>query len=170
MIQPKLYINHLELKEALDLHRKNGKRLVFTNGCFDILHVGHVSYLEEARSLGDILVVAVNSDESVKKLKGSHRPIVNQGDRMKVLAALESVSYVTYFEEETPFDLISVLLPDVLVKGGEWQIDQIIGSDVVIAHGGEVKSLKFMEGSSTTNIEQKIILGYLARFSDSKQK
>ena len=147
-----------------------GERIVFTNGCFDLLHVGHVTYLEEAKKLGDRLVVALNSDESVKKLKGTNRPIVNQHDRLKVMAALASVDFVTVFEDDTPYELIKLIMPDVLVKGGDWSVEQIVGSDLVLANGGEVKSLKFIEGSSTTNIEQKIILGYLARFSESKQK
>ena len=170
MINEKVIVSHEELKQTIDSMKLMGERIVFTNGCFDLLHVGHVAYLEEARSLGDKLVVAVNSDDSVKKHKGHMRPIVNQNDRMKVIAGLASVDYVTVFNDETPLHLIELLLPDVLVKGGDWGVEQIIGNEVVIANGGEVKSLKFVEGSSTTNIEQKIILGYLAQFSESKRK
>ena len=170
MISDKIYITHESLSAAVASSKVYGEKIVFTNGCFDLLHVGHVSYLEEAKKLGDRLVVAINSDDSVKKLKGTNRPIVNQYDRMKVIAGLASVDFVTVFDGDTPYDLINLIMPDVLVKGGDWAIDQIVGSDVVLANGGVVKSLKFIEGSSTTNIEQKIILGYLSKFSDSKQK
>lgn len=170
MINDKIHITPQSLSSALAECKTLGERIVFTNGCFDLLHVGHVTYLEEAKKLGDRLVVALNSDESVKKLKGTNRPIVNQHDRLKVMAALASVDFVTVFEDDTPYELIKLIMPDVLVKGGDWSVEQIVGSDLVLANGGEVKSLKFIEGSSTTNIEQKIILGYLARFSESKQK
>lgn len=170
MINDKIHITPQSLSSALAESKAQGERIVFTNGCFDLLHAGHVAYLEEAKKLGDRLVVALNSDESVKKLKGTNRPIVNQHDRMKVIAALASVDFVTVFEDDTPYEIIKLIMPDVLVKGGDWSVDQIVGSDLVLANGGEVKSLKFIEGSSTTNIEQKIILGYLARFSESKQK
>lgn len=170
MINDKIHITPQSLSSALTECKTMGQSIVFTNGCFDLLHVGHVAYLEEAKKLGDRLVVALNSDESVKKLKGTNRPIVNQHDRMKVIAALASVDFVTVFEDDTPYELIKMIMPDVLVKGGDWSVEQIVGSDLVLANGGEVKSLKFIEGSSTTNIEQKIILGYLARFSESKQK
>lgn len=133
-----------------------GKKIVFTNGCFDILHIGHVLYLEEAKSLGDYLIVGVNTDLSVQKLKGIHRPINDLKCRSNVLAALESVDLVIPFAEETPLKLIEKILPDILVKGGDWDPMTIVGSDVVINHGGKVHSLKFIEGYSTTAIEQKI--------------
>lgn len=166
----KIYTDYNRLLASLEQRRKIGEKVVFTNGCFDLIHAGHVSYLEEAKSLGDILIVALNADESVRKLKGPHRPIVNQQDRQRVIAAMASVDFVTLFAEDTPFDLIRLLLPDVLVKGGDWQIADIVGSDVVIQNGGQVRSLKFIEGNSTTNIEQKIILGYLSQFSESRMK
>jgi rfaE bifunctional protein nucleotidyltransferase chain/domain len=134
----------------------SGKRLVFTNGCFDLLHVGHVLYLEEARALGDVLIVGLNSDASVSRLKGPNRPIQDEYSRAHVLAALESVAMVVLFSEDDPYELIRLLQPDVLVKGGDWKADQIVGSDLVLKNGGEVKSLSFMEGHSTTQIEQKI--------------
>jgi len=130
--------------------------MVFTNGCFDILHVGHVRYLQEAKSLGDILVVALNTDASVKKLKGEGRPLQNENDRAEILSALECVDFVTLFDEETPLEIIEKLQPDVLVKGGDWKPADIVGSDVVLAKGGEVKSLSFVEGKSTSHIVDKI--------------
>jgi D-beta-D-heptose 7-phosphate kinase/D-beta-D-heptose 1-phosphate adenosyltransferase len=136
--------------------RGEGKRLVFTNGCFDLLHPGHVSYLKQARSLGDALVVALNSDRSVRELKGEGRPILNQQERAEVIAALEAVDYVTIFDEETPSVLIAAVLPDVLVKGGDWALAEIIGREEVEAAGGRVLSLPYIEGSSTTDIIERI--------------
>lgn len=133
-----------------------GKKIVFTNGCFDILHVGHVSYLKEAKKLGDILVIGVNSDESVKRLKGENRPINSLEDRMTLLSSLDFVDYVVAFNEDTPARLISEVLPDVLVKGGDYKVEEIAGASDVIANGGEVKILNFVEGKSTTNIIHKI--------------
>lgn len=136
--------------------RREGKRLVFTNGCFDLLHPGHVSYLTQARSLGDALVVALNSDRSVHALKGEGRPILNQRERAEVIAALEAVDYVTIFDEETPRELIAAVLPNVLVKGGDWALGEIIGREEVEAAGGQVLSLPYIEGSSTTDIIARI--------------
>jgi D-beta-D-heptose 7-phosphate kinase/D-beta-D-heptose 1-phosphate adenosyltransferase len=144
------------IKERERLGRE-GLSLVFTNGCFDLLHPGHVRYLKQARALGDALVVALNSDASVRALKGANRPILNQHERAEVIAALESVDYVVVFEEQTPRDLIAALIPDVLVKGGDWQIDQIVGRDEVEAAGGKVLSLPFVEGLSTTDIIERIL-------------
>ena len=139
--------------------RHEGKRLVFTNGCFDLLHPGHVRYLTEARTLGDALVVGLNSDRSVRLLKGEGRPILKESERAEVLAALEAVDYVVVFDEDTPQELIAQLLPDVLVKGGDWPLDQIVGRKEVEAAGGKVVSLPFVEGSSTSDIIEKIMLG-----------
>ena len=138
------------------LLRDSGKVLVFTNGCFDLLHPGHVRYLREARALGDALVVALNSDQSVRILKGEGRPILNLEERVEVIGALESVDYVTVFDEETPYSLIVQLLPDVLVKGGDWQLNEIVGREQVEAAGGKVLSLPFLEGSSTSDIIERI--------------
>ncbi|HKA19526.1 MAG TPA: D-glycero-beta-D-manno-heptose 1-phosphate adenylyltransferase [Blastocatellia bacterium] len=138
------------------LLRDSGKVVVFTNGCFDLLHPGHVRYLTEARVLGDALVVAINSDRSVRILKGEGRPILNAKERVEVLSALEAVDYVTVFDEETPYSLIVQLLPDVLVKGGDWQLNEIVGREQVEAAGGRVLSLPFLEGSSTTDIIDRI--------------
>ncbi|MBF0297269.1 MAG: D-glycero-beta-D-manno-heptose 1-phosphate adenylyltransferase [Oligoflexia bacterium] len=130
----------------------NKVKIVFTNGCFDILHSGHITYLNQARSLGDFLFVGLNSDASIKKIKGPDRPINNQQDRKFVLENLKAVDFVEIFEEDTPLELIKTVVPDILVKGGDWEISKIVGADFVIYHGGEVKSLKFIEGKSTTNI------------------
>jgi D-glycero-beta-D-manno-heptose 1-phosphate adenylyltransferase len=136
--------------------QSKGKKVVFTNGCFDLLHYGHIHYLAEARDLGDKLIVAMNSAASVKRLKGEHRPINDELTRQYLLAALEFVDAVVVFEEDDPFDLITLIMPDILVKGGDWQPHQIIGSDVVLANGGKVQSLPYIDGYSTTNLEKKI--------------
>lgn len=133
-----------------------GREVVFTNGCFDLLHYGHVHYLAEAAALGDYLVVGLNSDASVQRLKGQHRPIQPEQSRAAVLAALACVDLVVIFENDTPLELIQHLTPDVLVKGGDWAVADIVGSNHVLEHGGKVCSLTFVEGYSTTSIEQKI--------------
>ncbi len=137
--------------------KKAGKRVVFTNGCFDILHRGHVDYLTKAKALGDLLVVGVNGDDSVRRLKGPNRPVVNQDDRAAVLAALAAVDYVSLFDEDTPFELIRAIVPDVLVKGADWSVEAIVGKDVVEAAGGTVQTLEFLPNRSTSSIIQKII-------------
>jgi len=144
------------LKNILAAFRNEGKKVVFTNGCFDILHYGHVKYLEDAKKHGDILIVAVNSDNSVRKIKGKNRPIVDEKNRMRVLAALESVDFVTLFNEATPLKIIRILKPDVLVKGGDWKKKNIVGSQIVQKKGGKVISLTLVKNNSTTNIIKKI--------------
>jgi rfaE bifunctional protein nucleotidyltransferase chain/domain len=136
--------------------RTEGKRLVFTNGCFDLLHVGHVRYLQAARALGDALIVAINSDRAVRELKGAGRPVMNEAERAEVLAALEAVSYVTVFDELSPRALIARLLPDVLAKGGDYALDEIHGREEVERAGGRVVALPFIEGASTTDIIERI--------------
>jgi rfaE bifunctional protein nucleotidyltransferase chain/domain len=136
--------------------RAEGRRLVFTNGCFDILHVGHVRYLAAARRLGDVLLVAVNSDRSVRVLKGEGRPVLSEAERAEMLAALSSVDFVTVFDEDSPRRLISELLPDVLVKGGDYALDEIHGREEVEAAGGRVLALPFVEGASTTDIIERV--------------
>lgn len=138
------------------LKKNEGKKIVFTNGCFDILHRGHVTYLNEARKLGDVLVIGLNSDNSVRKLKGPERPINNELDRGYVLSQLRSVDFVEIFDEPTPLSLINKVKPLVLVKGGDWKIDQIVGAKEVIANGGQVFSLNFVDGYSTTSVIHKI--------------
>ena len=132
------------------------KKIVFTNGCFDILHVGHKRYLEQASALGDIFVIGVNSDDSVRRLKGASRPINSEQDRMEILSALGFVDYVVLFDEDTPYELIKKVQPDVLVKGGDYTVDQVVGKDIVEARGGRVELIKFVEGKSTTKIINKI--------------
>ena len=136
--------------------RAAGRRLVFTNGVFDLLHVGHVRYLAQARALGDALVVAINSDRAVRELKGADRPVFDEAERAEILAALRVVDYVVVFDHISPRSLIGELLPDVLVKGGDYDLDQIHGREEVEAAGGKVISLPFVEGSSTTALIQKI--------------
>lgn len=139
--------------------KRNGRRVVFTNGCFDLLHPGHVRLLEEARALGDALIVGLNSDASVRSLKGAGRPIFPERERAEILAALECVDAVVIFPEPTPREIISKLLPDVLVKGGDWRADQIIGREEVEAAGGRVVSIPVVAGHSTTAILEKIRQG-----------
>jgi D-beta-D-heptose 7-phosphate kinase/D-beta-D-heptose 1-phosphate adenosyltransferase len=142
--------------------REAHQRVVFTNGCFDLLHPGHVRYLQQARALGDALIVALNSDRSVRALKGPARPILQQDERAEVISALACVSYVTIFDEATPQKIIAALLPDVLVKGGDWSLDTIIGRAEVEAAGGQVLSLPFVSGVSTSEIIERIRQGYQA--------
>ena len=146
-----------ELLAELDRQKAAGKRIVFTNGCFDLLHLGHVRYLEEARSLGEILVVAINSDRSATQLKGPSRPINTEQDRAEVLAALTSVDYVTTFDEADPHRIISVLKPNVLVKGGDWTPETTVGRDIVEGAGGEVVVIPYVEGISTTGLIDRIL-------------
>lgn len=136
--------------------RAAGARLVFTNGVFDLLHVGHVRYLTEARALGDALVVAINSDRTVRELKGPDRPVFDQAERAEILAALKVVDYVIVFDDVSPRKLIATLLPDILVKGGDYQLDQIHGREEVETAGGKVISLPFVEGASTTTLIERM--------------
>jgi rfaE bifunctional protein nucleotidyltransferase chain/domain len=149
-----------EVRPLLDILRAAGRRIVFTNGCFDLIHTGHTRYLAKAKSLGDLLIVAVNSDASVRDIKGEKRPINIEAERMETLAALESVDYVVLFNEPDPHRIIGELQPDVLVKGGDWPIEKIIGRDIVEARGGKVVSVGYIEGASTTGIIEKIVKLY----------
>ena len=142
--------------DAIKSDKKSNKKIVFTNGCFDILHVGHIRYLSEAKSLGDILVVGINSDESVKNLKGPSRPINSLSDRSLLLSELVCVDYVVSFKEQTPLKLIKMIMPDILVKGGDYTLDNVVGSKEVIDTGGKVELLKFHDGYSSTNYIDKI--------------
>jgi D-beta-D-heptose 7-phosphate kinase/D-beta-D-heptose 1-phosphate adenosyltransferase len=153
-------VSRRELVRRFGPKGRGRRRVVFTNGCFDLLHPGHVRYLQAARALGDALVVGVNSDASVRRLdKGADRPLVPERDRCEVLAALEMVDAVCLFGEDTPRELISALQPDVLVKGGDWKVADIVGADVVRARGGRVRSLRFAPGYSTTALVEKIRRG-----------
>ena len=145
------------LRRRVAAHRRAGQRVLLPNGAFDLLHPGHVRYLRAAKRLGDVLVVGLNSDRSVRRLaKGPERPLVRERDRAEVLAALEMVDYVTIFGQDTPYELIRALRPDVLVKGGDWTVDRIVGADLVLARGGRVKSLRFAPGYSTTALVERI--------------
>ncbi|SUZ58346.1 uncharacterized protein METZ01_LOCUS11200 [marine metagenome] len=146
-----------EAKKQVDDWKLSGQKIVFTNGCFDILHRGHVEYLTEAKACGDKLVTALNSDSSVRSLKGEARPIQSQEDRAVILDALESVDLVVIFDQETPAKIIKTLLPNVLVKGGDYTPDTIVGADIVTENGGEVKVIPFRSGQSTSGIVEKII-------------
>ncbi len=145
------------LAAALAEERRGGQRIVFTNGCFDLIHAGHIRYLRDAKALGDLLVVGVNSDESVRRLgKGMERPILAQAERAEILAALEMVDYVSIFGEDTPVELIQTILPDVLVKGGDWAPESIAGADIVKSRGGRVESVAYHPGLSTSEIIRRI--------------
>ena len=144
--------NKESLEKKLDLWRKEGKTIVFSNGCFDILHRGHVEYLSKAADLGDILVIGLNTDSSVKRLKGPSRPVNDEKARAIVLAALEFVDAVIFFEEDTPYNLIKFVQPDVLVKGKDYKAEDIVGYDIVINNGGKVETIDLVAGFSTTNV------------------
>ena len=140
--------------------KQEGRRIVFTNGCFDIIHIGHIRYLRSARQYGDILIVGLNSDESVRKIKGDNRPIVPQTERAEVLSSLRFVDYVVIFNEPDPYNAIAAVRPDVLVKGGDWSVDNIIGRDIVESYGGDVLTIPFIEGASSSGIIENIIKKY----------
>jgi D-beta-D-heptose 7-phosphate kinase/D-beta-D-heptose 1-phosphate adenosyltransferase len=157
MAASKIVLDIDELVEERARLRRQGRRVVFTNGCFDLLHPGHVSYLAQARALGDALMVALNSDRSVRELKGPTRPILNEEERTVVMAALGCVDYVTIFDQATPRELIARILPDILVKGGDWGVSEIVGRAEVEAAGGAVYSLPFVDGCSTSDVIARIV-------------
>jgi D-beta-D-heptose 7-phosphate kinase/D-beta-D-heptose 1-phosphate adenosyltransferase len=144
------------LKDKLEELRKKGKKIAFTNGCFDILHVGHVRYLREAKKTADVLVLALNSDSSVRSIKGEKRPLMNEKERAEILAALECIDFVTIFPELTPLELINYLKPDILIKGGDWPEEKVVGREEIKKWGGRVAIIPEVEGKSTTNIVEKI--------------
>ena len=146
-----------QLQQERENWRSENKTVVFTNGCFDLLHPGHTRYLQMARDLGDVLIVALNSDSAVRALKGNSRPILKENERAEVMAALACVDYVMIFDDISPRETIAALLPDILVKGGDWGVDEIIGREEVEAAGGKVMSLPFVEGVSTTEIIERIL-------------
>lgn len=152
--------NRQEIVEIRKKLKQEGKKVVFTNGCFDILHAGHVDYLNKAKAMGDILIVGLNSDSSIRRIKGELRPIVPQRERAFLIGNLKAVDFVTFFDEDTPGELISAIIPDILVKGADWRIDQIVGRDVVEENGGEVKTIEFVNNQSTTNIIQTVLERY----------
>ncbi len=144
------------LLKELQAHRRQGKTVVFTNGCFDILHAGHVAYLRAAAKLGDLLVVGLNSDASIRRLKGEDRPVNQQDDRLMVLSELQSIDYLVVFDDDTPMQLIEAIRPDVLAKGADYTRETVVGHEVVEAHGGRVELIDLVEGRSTTNIIRKL--------------
>lgn len=155
-MRTKIYSVSLLVPVLADL-RRHGKRIAFTNGCFDLLHPGHIHTLTQAKALGDVLVVGINSDASVKRLKGPQRPILNENERALLLAALEAVDYVTFFEEDTPFELIRLLRPQVLVKGGDWSLESVVGREIVEAEGGEVVLIPYQSGFSSTGLIERVL-------------
>jgi rfaE bifunctional protein nucleotidyltransferase chain/domain len=155
VIQNKI-INQADLSKLVANYRLKNQTIVFTNGCFDLLHLGHVTYLAQSASLGNRLIVGINSDHSVQKLKGTHRPIQDEKSRSMIMASMHVVSAVIIFNDDTPLELIKMIQPDFLVKGGDWEPAKIVGSQEVLSYGGQVKSIPFIDGFSTTAIEAKI--------------
>jgi D-beta-D-heptose 7-phosphate kinase/D-beta-D-heptose 1-phosphate adenosyltransferase len=154
-------IKHLDVLTAIITAEKaRGKKVIFTNGCFDLLHAGHVKYLQKARGLGDLLILGLNSDASVRRLKGNKRPLINEEERAHILAALDCIDYVVIFDEDTPLELITALKPHILVKGGDYSVDDVVGKDVVEAYGGRVELVSLVDGKSTTNIIERILERY----------
>jgi len=148
--------NLRKLEKLISYLKSRGKKVVFTNGCFDLLHYGHVKYLQDAKKKGDILVVGINSDASVKRIKGKTRPVINEKGRLRLIAGLESVDYALLFKEDTPLKIIKSLKPDVLVKGADWKRDNIVGRDTVASYGGSIATVKFIKGYSTSGLIKKI--------------
>ena len=153
-IQNKIIKDKTHLSELLKTFSTN--KIVFTNGCFDLLHRGHIEYLSKAADFGELLIIGLNTDASVSRLKGSHRPIQDESSRAHIMAALEFVDLVIYFDEDTPYDLIKIVQPDILVKGADYKAEDIVGYDIVTAKGGQVKTIDFLDGYSTSAIENKI--------------
>jgi len=149
-----------EMKSIRNELKMRNKKVVFTNGCFDLIHAGHVDYLSKAKEFGDVLIVALNTDESIQRIKGNTRPITPLVERGFVIANLKAVDYVTAFDEDTPFEIISALIPDILIKGADWSIDNIVGRDIVENNGGEVKTIEFVNNQSTSNIIKIILERY----------
>lgn len=142
--------------EMINDWKKHGKKIVFSNGCFDIVHAGHVDYLEKAKALGDYLVIGLNTDDSVSRIKGPLRPIIDEANRSVLIASLACVDMVVFFNDDTPYELIKTILPDILVKGKDYEISNIVGADIVMQHGGKVETIELTEGLSTTSIIKKI--------------
>ena len=149
-----------EIKSIRKEFRDEKKKVVFTNGCFDLIHAGHVDYLTKAKELGDVLLVGLNSDSSVRRIKGDKRPILQEEERAFIISSLKPVDYVVFFDEDTPAELIAEIIPDILVKGADWSIENIVGRDVVEANGGEVKTIRFVNNQSTSKIIKSILDKY----------
>jgi D-beta-D-heptose 7-phosphate kinase/D-beta-D-heptose 1-phosphate adenosyltransferase len=148
------------LAVLIEAEKARGKKIVFTNGCFDLLHAGHVKYLQKARALGDLLILGLNSDASVRRLKGEKRPLIGEDERGHILAALDCIDYVVIFEEDTPLELISALKPHILAKGGDYTPEGVVGKDLVESYGGRVELVSFVDGKSTTNIIERVLERY----------
>lgn len=155
-----MILSRQEIKKIRDDLKLKNKKVVFTNGCFDLIHSGHVDYLVKAKQLGDILIVGLNTDASIRRIKGEKRPILKQDERAFIVSNLKPVDYVTFFDEDTPAEIIADLIPDILVKGADWSIDKIVGRDIVEANGGEVKTIEFVNDQSTSKIIQTILSRY----------
>ena len=153
----KIVYSRDEIKSIREQLKKENKKVVFTNGCFDLIHSGHVDYLVKAREMGDVLILALNTDVSIKRIKGDKRPILKQDERAFIVSNLKPVDYVTFFNEDTPAEIIDYLIPDVLIKGADWAIDKIVGRETVEKNGGEVKTIQFVTNQSTTNIIETIL-------------
>ena len=149
-----------ELKKAIEFHRKKDKKIVFTNGCYDLIHIGHVRCFREGKRLGDILIVALNSDRSARSIKGPPRPIIHQEERAEIVSSMENVDYVTIFDQDDPRDIIASVKPDILVKGGDWNLNTIVGREIVESYGGKVFALPLVKGVSTTQIIKTIASQY----------
>ena len=149
-----------EIKLICSALKADSKKVVFTNGCFDIIHAGHIDYLNKAKALGDVLIVGLNTDDSVKRIKGDKKPIINQDERAEIISNIKPVDYVVFFDEDTPAELINKLVPDILIKGADWKIDEIAGGEAVIANGGEVKTIEFVNDQSTSQIIDLITSRY----------
>lgn len=156
MYEHKIYHSTNDINIKVDQWKKDGEKIVFTNGCFDLIHLGHINYLWEAKGLGTKLVLGINSDLSISRLKGTSRPIKNQENRIAIMASLACIDMVILFEDDTPLELIKTINPDILVKGGDWSIEQIVGSKEVLENGGNVQSLSFVDGYSSTALIDKI--------------
>jgi rfaE bifunctional protein nucleotidyltransferase chain/domain len=152
-----------ELKKAIDFHKEKDKKIVFTNGCYDLIHIGHLRCFREGKRLGDILIVALNSDRSVRSIKGPPRPIIPQEERAEIVSSLESVDYVTIFDQDDPLDIIASVKPDILVKGGDWNLNTIVGREIVESYGGKVFALPLVKGVSTTQIIKNIASQYSSK-------
>ncbi len=141
-----------EIKLIRSALKADNKKVVFTNGCFDIIHAGHIDYLNKAKALGDVLIVGLNTDNSVKRIKGDKRPIISEDERAEIISNLKPIDYVVFFDEDTPAELINKLVPDILIKGADWKTDEIVGGETVLANGGEVKTIEFVNDQSTSKI------------------
>ena len=149
-----------EIKLICSALKADNKKVVFTNGFFDLIHAGHIDYLNKAKALGDVLIVGLNTDDSVKRIKGDKKPIINQDERAEIISNIKPVDYVVFFDEKTPAELINELVPDILIKGADWKIDEIVGGETVLANGGEVKTIKFINDQSTSKIIDLITSRY----------